>query len=210
MPAFRYKSNKNVLSQTQAWQQRYAMLRNLADERGVLGKAEPDLRSEGERGFFTRFIDFVSKGEYAVAGAAEEIYKAVSGQEPDGLKAITHIPSRVLAEVFGREVGGVKAQRETFGDVAEEIGIPDKKLSDVFGGDNWFAQHGIDPGVRGTIALAASIFLDPTTYMTFGTADGMKVLGRAGATRFLNKKGMALFEAKYMERLGGVARSLGH
>src|SRR6185436_6341519 len=77
-------------------------------------------------GLFRRAVDLISRPNYAVAGAAEEALTPQGG----GLAAV---PGRVISELFSG-VGGLKGQKEGFGQVMEQAGVGKLgQLSDILG-----------------------------------------------------------------------------
>jgi hypothetical protein len=152
---------------------------------------------ETAKGAGRTLIDFISRPNYAAAGAAEELFSPQGG----GLGAV---PGRVASEIFSG-IGSIQGQKEGFGQVMEQAGVGELgKLSDVLPflfndtGEGMALQRGgaLDPTGRGTIGLAGDIFLDPTTYITAG--------GKT-ASRFLTSKGL-----KYLSPEGRkLAREIG-
>ena len=137
---------------------------------------------ETAKGAGRNLIDFISRPNYAAAGAAEELFAPQGG-------GIGAVPGRVASELFSG-IGSIQGQKEGFGQVMEQAGVGELgKLSDVLPflfndtGEGAALQRGgiLDPTGRGTIGLAGDIFLDPTTYLTAG--------GKT-ASRFLTSKGI--------------------
>lgn len=142
-------------------------------------------------------IDLLSRPNYAMAGAAEELFSPQGGGGVAALK-------RAGSEIFSG-IGPIKGQKEGFSEVMEQAGVGELgKLSDVVPflfnetGEGAAFQRGgwADPTGRGALGLVGDIALDPTTYLTAG--------GKT-ASRFLTSKGM-----KYLSSEGrDVARNIG-
>jgi len=144
---------------------------------------------ETAKGAGRNLIDFISRPNYAAAGAAEELFSPQGGGGVAALK-------RVGSEIFSG-IGGIKGQKEGFGQVMEQAGVGEMgKLSDVLGfmyndtGEGIALQRGgvLDPTGRGAIGLAGDIFLDPTTYLTAGGSAGRKFLTAKGL-KYLSPEG---------------------
>ena len=145
---------------------------------------------ETAKGAGRGLIDFISRPNYAAAGAAEELFSPQGG----GLGAV---PGRVASEIFSG-IGSVKGQKEGFGQVMEQAGVGEMgKLSDVMGfmyndtGKGIALQRGgiLDPTGRGAVGLVGDIFLDPTTYLSSGGSAAKKFLTAKGL-KYLSPEGM--------------------
>ena len=85
----------------------------------------PDVPQDSP-GLFRRVLDVISRPNYAVAGAAEELFSPQGG----GLGAV---PGRVASELFSG-IGNLKGQKEGFGQVMEQAGVGKLgQLSDILG-----------------------------------------------------------------------------
>lgn len=132
------------------------------------------------------FVDLISRGMYASAGAAEEAFSPKGG----GAGAV---PGRVGRELFSG-LPGIQGDKREFTQVMERAGMPELgHLSDLVGPGTPVIggvvhPGGIDPSGRGAIGLAADIALDPTTWITsggsvvgkFATKEGVLNLSKAG------------------------------
>ena len=120
-------------------------------------------------GVVRRALDLISRPNYAVAGAAEEAFAPQGG----GLSAV---PGRVVNELFSG-VGSLKGQKEGFGQVMEQAGVPQLgQLSDILG--PLYAEHGtggkfvpekggaLDITGRGALGFVGDVALDPLTYVS--------------------------------------------
>src|SRR6185369_8056674 len=118
-------------------------------------------------GLFRRAVDLISRPNYAVAGAAEEALTPQGG----GLAAV---PGRVISELFSG-VGGLKGQKEGFGQVMEQAGVGKLgQLSDILGplyaetgkGGRFRPEKGgaLDITGRGALGFVGDVALDPLTY----------------------------------------------
>ena len=200
-PVFRYISS-SAETDAAVWTRRYTSLRHYSAEQGL----DFEKMGAAERGLLQRVVDFVSRPNYAIAGATEEIARRFTGHNPSGLQGVKHVGSRVWAELLGTE----DAQRRTFGDVFERAGLPDIKMSELLSIENM--PQWMDFGVRGTIALGMDIFTDPSVYVTYplrGPLGAMKIVGRGGETHFVNAAGKAEFQRNYLKHARGVAKSFG-
>jgi hypothetical protein len=155
-----------------------------------LGARTPEQDSPGA---FRRVVDVLSRPNYAVAGAVEELTQG---------KGVGAALGRAGTELFSG-VAGLKGQKEGFGQVLEQAGVGEGgSLSGVLpflysetGEGVRFKKGGaLDVTARGTGGLALDIVADPLTYITFGGAGALRVTTKAGA-RFLNKAGRAEFSA---------------
>lgn len=144
---------------------------------------------ETAKGAGRGLIDFISRPNYAAAGAAEELLS------PQG-RGIGGVLPRIGSEIFSG-LGDIEGKKKGFGQVMEQAGVGELgRLSDVLPflfnetGEGAALQRGgvMDPSGRGAIGLAADIALDPTTYLTagggvtrkFATAKGVKYLSKEG------------------------------
>jgi len=152
---------------------------------------------ETAKGAGRGLIDFLSRPNYAAAGAAEELFAPQGG-------GIGAVPGRVASELFSG-IGSIKGQKEGFGQVMEQAGVGELgKLSDVMGfmyndtGEGIALQRGgvLDPTGRGFAGLVGDIFLDPTTYLTAGGSAGRKFLTAKGL-KYLSKEGKAVAAAEW-------------
>lgn len=144
-------------------------------------------------------VDVISRPNYAVAGAVEEILP--SPHDPGRQFAAAKRAARELLS----GVGPIQGEKRAFGEVMERAGIgAGPSLSDLLPegipgrtlvpysetGEELPLQRGgiFDPTVRGTAGLILDIAADPLTYVTGGvgkglqltTKEGVKTLSRAG------------------------------
>jgi len=120
--------------------------------------------------------DFLSRPNYAIAGAINEM------QQPNG-----HPLERAAAELFRGLPGVTGAKKETFADVLEQAGVTE--------GPSIQAPFKLGKiSSRGVAGLALDIFLDPTTYLTFGGKELAAVMqgGKNVGEIALSKEGRAL------------------
>jgi hypothetical protein len=152
---------------------------------------------ETAKGAGRNLIDFISRPNYAAAGAAEELFSPQGG---GGIAAL----KRAGSEIFSG-IGPIKGQKEGFGQVMEQAGVGEMgKLSDVMGfmyndtGEGIALQRGgaLDPTGRGAIGLAGDIFLDPTTYLTAGGSAGRKFMTAKGL-KYLSPEGKKVAAAAW-------------
>lgn len=132
-------------------------------------------------GLFRRAVDILSRPNYAIAGAAEELFTDKGGGGVAALK-------RAGREFFSG-IGGLKGDKEGFGQVMEQAGVGEMgSLSsiapDLFSdtGEEWLKLRKggfFDVTGRGTAGLVLDVALDPTTYLTAGTAKGIGIGGKA-------------------------------
>ena len=149
----------------------------------------PDVPQDSP-GLFRRVLDVISRPNYAVAGAAEELFSPQGG----GLGAV---PGRVASELFSG-IGNLKGQKEGFGQVMEQAGVGEMgHFSDLAGplfnetGEGWQFQRGgwADPTGRGAIGLGLDVAFDPTTYLGSGVVGKTAKVGG----KFLSKTGQKVF-----------------
>jgi len=135
-------------------------------------------------------VDILSRPNYAVAGAAEELFSPQGG---GGMAALKRAGTELASGI-----GGLQGQKEGFGQVMEQGGVGELgRLSDVLGaaysdtGEGWALQKGgwADPTGRGAIGLGLDIVSDPTTYLTAGGSSIGKFAASKG-TKFLSKEGL--------------------
>jgi hypothetical protein len=152
---------------------------------------------ETAKGAGRGLIDFISRPNYAAAGAAEELLSPQGG-------GIGAVPGRVASELFSG-IGSIKGQKEGFGQVMEQAGAGEMgKLSDALGfmyndtGEGIALQRGgvLDPTGRGAVGLFGDIFLDPTTYLSSGGSAARKFLTAKGL-KYLSKEGKAVVAAEW-------------
>lgn len=167
-------------------------------------------------GLFRRAVDILSRPNYAIAGAAEELFTQQGGGGVAALK-------RAGREFFSG-IGGLKGDKEGFGQVMEQAGVGELgSLSsiapDLFSdtGEEWLKLRKggfFDITGRGTAGLVLDVALDPTTYLTAGTAKGIGIGGKAipGSARALQAvelatkstiKSVPAFD-KALDAVGGV------
>lgn len=135
-------------------------------------------------------LDVISRPNYAVAGAAEELLSPQGG----GLGAV--LP-RIGSELASG-IGDVHGQKRGLGEVMERGGVgTGPKLSDAI---PWLEDSWFNPSARGFTGLVGDIFLDPTTYLTFGASAGVKAGGKA-----LTKEGVELLGKEVTQAAGSAA-----
>lgn len=126
-----------------------------------------------------RALDVLSRGNYAAAGAAEELFTERGGGPLAALK-------RAGREVFSG-IGGLKGDKEGFAQVMEQSGVgTGGSLSDLApflyndtGEGLRFKRGGwADPTGRGAGGLAMDIVLDPINLISLGSAKGLTVAGK--------------------------------
>jgi len=114
-------------------------------------------------------IDLISRPNYAVAGAAEELFSPQGG-------GIAAVPGRVASELLSG-IGGIKGQKEGFGQVMEQAGVGKLgQLSDILGplyaeagkGGRFVPEKGgaLDITGRGALGFVGDVALDPLTYLS--------------------------------------------
>ncbi len=166
-----------------ALQRRYDRLRQTVRFHGIEEEASVPVRAKA---LGLGILDLILRPNYAIAGAAEVMFGNNPSKETVG--------GRVFRELFSG-VGGLKGDKETFGTVLEQAGVPEGgSLSDIVG-KNWLTKR-IDPTARGMLGLALDIGLDPLTYVTFGAGGAAKAIGRGGRVIFLNKAGEGLLTSR--------------
>lgn len=180
--------------------QRLLQLSNIASSEGLLGPGHNALVPNGLKTGFTRMIDFLSRPNFAIAGMWDVLQGTGDPDETAG--------GRILRELFSG-VPGVEGTKETFGDVLRQGGYEEGgKLSDLVGENFLTKRLGFDPGLRGTVALGMDIFLDPTTYITFGSNGLMKVITKGGQAKWLTKAASKPVREAARVRWGRLARSI--
>ena len=114
-----------------------------------------------ERGFIvsaaTGIIDLILRPNFAIAGAAEELFSPQGG----GAGAV---PGRVFSELFSG-IGGLKGQKEGFGDVLKQSGVGELGRADI---PLPFTDKTLPITGRGVLGLGLDIITDPITYVTLG------------------------------------------
>jgi hypothetical protein len=142
-------------------------------------------------------IDVLSRPNYAVAGAAEELLTPKGGGAGAAFE-------RGISELLSG-IGPIKGQKEGFAEVMEQAGAGELgKLSDLIPGiysdtgEGAALQRGgpLDPTARGTLGLGLDIFTDPTTYLTSGGSAVDKFLTAKG-TKYLSDAGKAFRDTAY-------------
>lgn len=178
-------------------------LRNEAAELEALNEQYGARATERESpGLGMRVIDLLSRGNYAVAGAAEELFTE-RGQQTE---------ESALGR-FGREffsgVGNLKGDKEGFAQVMEQSGVGTLgSLSDLAPelysdtGEGLALERGgmFDVTGRGVAGFAMDVLLDPTTYLTAGAGKGIQFAGKSipgskESIRALGKASKAVIES---------------
>lgn len=152
------------------------------------------------KGLGAGILDVLSRPNYAIAGAAEELLSPEGGGPVAALK-------RAGSEIFSGSWPGIKGEKRGFGEVMERAGVgkgPSFRLNlSPMDGDTEFS-------LRGTAGLLLDIGLDPTTYL--GGAGVGKRIATAGGRRVLSEAGEKLFIAETEKALvagaGKVSRPL--
>lgn len=165
----------------------------VAVRHGATPENEPFGMPEGMGNFFSTVADLFSRWEYGLAGFVDEIQGTGIGENPF---------ERWTREVFSG-VGGLKGEKETFGDILEQAGLPDVSLSQIltFKDRDW----AFDPGLRGTIGLGIGIASDPAAWVGLPAGKLSQGLGYVVGTgqdafvKVLSSKGQA-FALDFMER----------
>ena len=169
----------------------FAEMQNVARYHGLLPAGQEAPTPEGFKGAFFRVVDLISRPNYAIAG----FFDTLQGTGKEGEYAM----ERAFREMFSG-VAGLQGDKETFGDVLEQAGLPEgPKLSDLVG-ENGLTKN-FTPGTRGAVGLALDIFTDPLTYISAPVKNASVVIGVGGEVRFLNKAGLAARKAKYTQRI---------
>jgi hypothetical protein len=167
-----------------------------------------------------RVLDVVSRPNYAVAGAYEEIVEsapwrtALEGGPPSKVLSDVFIkPNKRIAREIFSGVGPVQGEKQGFGEVFQDLGYgPGGSLSGLAPGafsetgEGFKFQRGgfFDWTARGSLGLALDIVADPTTYLTFGTAAVGKRSVKAGA-HYLSKEGIKRLKSSFDD---GVKKGL--
>ncbi len=153
------------------------------------------LPAQDSPGLFSRIADIISRPNYAVAGAAEELFSPQGKAQGVGHRGIAAL-KRAGTELFSG-VGDLHGQKEGFGQVMEQAGVPALgHFSDIvpsipvhtgFGNvmSVPIAGSPLDVTGRGAVGLGLDIVADPTTELGFG------VIGKSGkvGSGFLTKTG---------------------
>jgi hypothetical protein len=135
-------------------------------------------------GFLARTIDVLSGFNFATAGFVDEIGQgnglgaAVSRATRELLSSARSLPFASLV------IPEIKAEKEAFGKVLEDLGMPTITLGDVLP-----ALEGTIVGewvnTRGALGLVFDVAADPLTYFTFGAGGAIRRgLLKAGSIRF--------------------------
>lgn len=145
--------------------------------------------------FVKGVLDVVSRPNYAIAGAYEEIASS---------RGFLSAGQRIATELFSG-IGDLQGEKQAFGEVFEDLGFgAGGSVSDVIPGI--FSETGagvkfqrggfFDWTARGSLGLALDIVADPTTYLTLGVAATGRQSVRAGA-HFLSKRGVKSLGAAF-------------
>jgi len=147
---------------------------------------------EDKPGIFRTIIDVLSRPNYAIAGAADELFQG---------KSMSAAIARAGREFFSG-VGGLEGDKEAWGEVLEQAGVGTKTLSDVFPflDNTWVGNF----GSRGALGIGLDILTDPLTYVTFGAKAGLQIGTKAGK-HFLSREGAETF-AKLVNPTGGATK----
>lgn len=159
-------------------------------------------------GLFRRVVDVLSRPNYAIAGASEELFTERGGGAGAAVK-------RAGREFFSG-IGSLKGDKEGFGQVMEQSGVGEGgSFSDIAPflysetGEGLALERGgsFDPTARGTAGLVGDILLDPTTYLSGGAAGAVKFTGKGG-TRLLNKVGKEAWQQTQAKYAPEMAKAL--
>lgn len=157
-----------------------AKLETRADEAERLLAASGEVPEPAPPTPLERISDVLLRPNFAAAGLVEEL--VTTGD-------IRRALSRAAREHFSG-LPGVKGDKETFGKVLEDIGVPEyghvsSLLPFLFNdtGKGWrFKRNDImDITGRGAIGFGMDVPLDPLTYVSFGTAPGASTVLREGS-----------------------------
>src|SRR5512139_654803 len=151
---------------------------------GDLNRLEALAESTGARtpeqdspGLFRRVVDVISRPNYAVAGATEELLQG---------KGLGEALGRAGTELFSG-IGSLQGQKEGFAQVMEQAGVGEGgSLSDIAPflfsetGEGLALQTGgpLDVTARGLGGFALDVAADPLTYLTAGAAKGVQFAGK--------------------------------
>lgn len=186
-----------------ALEKRYAKLKALSREEGLLRNETEERKAlipDSLKTAFVRVSDFISRPNYATAGALDTLLK--HGKPGEG------VGSRVW-----RELSGV-GDKEYFGEVLKQAGVPEgPKLSDlsaVSPGLAKFVTLGgrFDPSLRGAAGLGLDIEADPLSHLS-AFVKGVAYIGRAGKVLHLTKAGQQWLHTKGLFEMSVGARKLG-
>ena len=161
----------------------------------------PSIEQE-KPGAFRTVVDLISRPNYAVAGATEELLNG---------RSVSSAVGRALSEIFSG-LGPIEGQKRAFGQVLEGQGVGTKTLADAIPAleGTWVGHM----GSRGAAGLALDILLDPLTYLTGGAARGaLKILGPTGKELALSAKGMEEFNTilrstEVADELAGLSKKV--
>lgn len=173
----------------------------LEEQLATSGGAEPLTGFvDAAKGLGGTAIDLLSRPNYAVAGAVEEIAKTAGSPMDPG--ALARGTIRALKEL-GSGLPGVKGEKRAFGEVMEGAGVGELgSLSDIASplfsesGKGLALQRGgpLDITGRGALGFALDIAADPLTYLG-GAGLGRRVATEAGSMKLLSEAGESLFRA---------------
>lgn len=185
---------------------RYAELREVAAENGLLDKLRSVEVPTPVKSAYGALVDIVQREESAVAGVLDVLQGTAGTRDTVG--------GRVIRELFGdtklgNALGVAAPSRELYGDVLEQGGMGEGgKLSDLIG-DDWAVTKYFDPTMRDTAALGLAVLTSPSTYLTAGAGKAaVRAIGKAGAIN-LGPKGMKLVEQVYKSKLSLRAQKAG-
>lgn len=138
----------------------------------ITDKANAVVNEPKKPGLFTRALDFISRPQYAVTSAIKNV--------------IDKDPTTTFLGGIG---GGLSGKQKTTGsEVLAEIG--------------WNPESGAGKFAKGVVGFGLDVLFDPLTYVTFGTAGGVKAAGKAltkEGAELLGKR-LAMAEGKNLSR----------
>lgn len=148
-------------------------------------------------------LDVLSRPNYAIAGAAEELFSPQGG---GGLAALKRAGTELASGI-----GGLHGQKEGFGQVMEQAGVG--KLGSAGTIPDWVPLFGgAEVTGRGALGLGLDIFTDPTTYLTVGATKGAQIAGHTipGSVKAVNAmRRAAISTAKVVPGMERMADAVG-
>ena len=192
-----------------ALEQKFTALKRLMAEREMIESADqPTFPEEAFTALF-KVADILNRPLYAVTGAVDTLLATdPKTAELPFLQRALHVPSRMVNEFFSG-VGGLEGQKEFFGDILEQAGVPEMgRLSDLTGEDTWLARKGFDPTFRGFVGLAMDIRFDPLMAITRPLGGAKRIMGRTGEVKALKPEARRLIMESTDEQLTTLAKQL--
>jgi hypothetical protein len=164
----------------------------LEQQAAEFGAREPDQDSPG---LFRRVVDVLSRPNYAVAGATEELLQG---------KGVGAALGRAGSELASG-IGDIKGQKEGFGQVLEQQGVG--KLGSLGTIPEWVPLlHGTEITGRGAIGLGLDIVADPLNLVTAGAGKGIMLAGKSipGTARTAAAVGSAIRSVPMYDKVADV------